>query len=204
VSPHAHTRIYYASQYVWRSDDRGDSWKKISPDLTRSIFRLTQPIMGRTWSADALWDHGAMSMFSTITTISESPLVEGLIYAGTDDGLIQVTEDGGATWRKIEKLPGVPDNFFANRIRASKIDRDSVFIAVDNHKTGDYAPYVLRSDDRGRTWTSVAGDLPARTLVWSVVQDHVKRDLLFAGTEFGIYATLNSGRNWHSSAAACP
>ena len=204
VSPHAHTRIYYASQYVWRSDDRGDSWKQISPDLTRGIFRLTQPIMGRTWSADALWDHGAMSMFSTITTISESPLVEGLIYAGTDDGLIQVTEDGGATWRKSDKLPGVPDNFFVNRIRASKTDKDAVFAAVDSHKTGDYAPYVLRSDDRGRTWTSISGDLPARTLVWAVVQDHVKRELLFAGTEFGIYTTLNGGKNWHKLGGGVP
>ena len=204
VSPHAHTRLYYASQYVWRSDDRGDSWKQISPDLTRGIFRLTQPIMGRTWSADALWDHGAMSMFSTITTISESPLVEGLIYVGTDDGLIQVTEDGGANWRKIEKLPGVPDNFFVNKIRASKIDKDTVFAAVDSHKTGDYAPYVLRSDDRGRTWASIAGDLPARTLVWAVVQDHVKRELLFAGTEFGIYTTLNGGKNWHKLGGGVP
>jgi photosystem II stability/assembly factor-like uncharacterized protein len=204
VSPHSHLRIYYASQYVWRSDDRGDSWKAISPDLTRNIFRLRQPIMGRTWSADALWDHGAMSMFSTITTISESPLVEGLIYAGTDDGLIQVTEDGGATWRTVEKLPGVPDNFFVNRIRASKTDKDSVFAAVDSHKTGDYAPYVLRSDDRGRTWTSMAGDLPARTLVWAIVQDHVKRDLLFAGTEFGIYATGDGGKHWHKLGGGVP
>ncbi len=204
VSPHAHTRIYYASQYVWRSDDRGDSWKAISPDLTRNIFRLTQPIMGRTWSADALWDHGAMSMFSTITTLSESPLAEGLIYAGTDDGVIQVTEDGGATWRKIEKLPGVPDNFFVNRIRASRTDKDAVFVAVDNHKTGDYAPYVLRSDDRGRTWTSIAGDLPARTLVWAIVQDCVKRDLLFAGTEFGIYTTVDGGKHWHKLGGGVP
>ncbi len=96
--------------------------------------------MARTWSADALWDHGAMSMFSTITTLSESPLVEGLIYAGTDDGVIQVTEDGGASWRKIDRLPGVPDNFFVNRIRASRTDKDAVFVAVDSHKTGDYAP----------------------------------------------------------------
>ena len=204
VSPHAPTRLYYASQYVWRSDDRGDSWKPISPDLTRGIFRLTQPIMGRTWGADALWDHGAMSMFSTITTLSESPLVEGLIYAGTDDGLIQVTEDGGATWRKTEKLPGVPDNFFVNKIRASKTDKDTVFAAVDSHKTGDYAPYVLRSDDRGRTWASIAGDLPARTLVWAVAQDHVKRELLFAGTEFGIYTTLNGGKNWHKLGGGVP
>jgi photosystem II stability/assembly factor-like uncharacterized protein len=204
VSPHAPARIYYASQYVWRSDDRGDSWKQVSPDLTRSVFRLTQPIMGRTWSADALWDHGAMSMFSTISTISESPLVEGLIYAGTDDGVIQVTEDGGATWRKVERLPGVPDNFFVNKIRASRTDKDAVFAAVDCHKTGDYAPYLLRSGDRGRTWTSIAGDLPSRTIVWAVAQDHVKRDLLFAGTEFGIYATVNGGRNWHKLGGGVP
>jgi photosystem II stability/assembly factor-like uncharacterized protein len=160
--------------------------------------------MGRTWSADALWDHGAMSMFSTITTISESPLVEGLIYAGTDDGVIQVTEDGGANWRKVEALPGVADGFFVNRIRASRTDRDTVFAAVDNHKNGDYTPCVFRSDNRGRSWTSIAGDLPARTLVWAVVQDHVKRDVLFAATEFGIYATLNGGRNWHKLGGGVP
>jgi photosystem II stability/assembly factor-like uncharacterized protein len=196
VSPHAHTRIYYASQYVWRSDDRGDSWTKISPDLTRNIFRLEQPIMGRTWSADALWDHGAMSMFSTVTTLSESPVVEGLIYAGTDDGLIQVTEDGGKTWRRIEKLPGVPDAFFVNEIKASRLEKDAVFVAVDSHKTGDYTPYLLRSDDRGRTWRSIAGDLPSRGWVWSVVQDHVRKELLFAGTEYGIYATVDGGGRW--------
>jgi photosystem II stability/assembly factor-like uncharacterized protein len=204
VSPHAHTRIYYASQYVWKSDNRGDSWTRISPDLTRNIFRLTQPIMGRTWSADALWDHGAMSMFSTITTLSESPLVEGLIYAGTDDGLIQVTEDGGTNWRKIEKLPGVPDNFFVNKIRASKTDKDAVFAAVDSHKTGDFTPYLLRSNDRGRTWASIAGDLPARTIVWSIAQDHVKRDLLFAGTESGIYATIDGGKRWMKLGGGVP
>jgi photosystem II stability/assembly factor-like uncharacterized protein len=196
ISPHSPKRIYYAGQYVWRSDDRGNSWVKISPDLTRNIFRLEQPIMGKTWSVDALWDHGAMSLFSTITTLSESPLQEGLLYAGTDDGLIQVTEDGGRTWRKIEKLPGVPDVFFVNEVKASRLEKDTVFVAVDNHKAGDYTPYLLRSDDRGRTWRSIAGDLPPRTLVWSVAQDHLKQDLLFAGTEFGIYATLDGGRHW--------
>ncbi len=204
VSPHSHTRIYYASQHVWRSDDRGDSWAQISPDLTRNIFRLAQPIMGKTWSADALWDHGAMSLFSTITTISESPLQEGLIYAGTDDGLIQVTEDGGKSWRKIDRLPGVPDSFFVNEIKASRTDRDVVFAAVDSHKTGDYSPYLLRSDDRGRTWVSVAGDLPARTIVWAVAQDFVKKDLLFAGTEFGIFATLDGGKHWLKMTGGLP
>ncbi len=204
VSPHSHTRIYYAGQYLWRSDNRGDSWTKVSPDLTRNIFRLEQPIMGRTWSADALWHHSAMSMFSTITTVSESPQVEGLIYAGTDDGLIQVTEDGGKTWRRVEKLPGVPDSFFVNDVKASRLEKDVVFAAVDAHKIGDYKPYLLRSDDRGRTWRSIAGDLPQRGWVWSIAQDHVKKDLLFIGAEYGIYATFDGGKRWVKLAGGLP
>jgi len=204
ISPYSRARIYYASQFLWKSDDRGDSWTKISPDLTRNIFRLEQKIMGKTWGADALWDHGAMSMFSTITTISESPLQEGLIYVGSDDGLIQVTEDGGKTWRKIDKIVGVPDNFFVNKIKASKHDKDSVYAAVDVHKTGDYKPYLLMSSDRGKTWTNIAGDMPQRNLVWSVTQDHVKKDLLFAGTEFGIYATVDGGKHWVKLSGGVP
>jgi photosystem II stability/assembly factor-like uncharacterized protein len=196
ISPHARTRLYYAGQFVWRSDDRGDSWTRISPDLTRGTFRLERKIMGRQWSVDALWDHGAMSQFGTITSLSESRLAEGLIYAGTDDGLIQVTEDGGKTWRKIDGIAGVPDYFFVNDIMASKHDKDTVYAAVDNHKTGDYKPYLLMSPDRGRTWTNIAGGLPQRTIVWSVAQDRVKKELLFAGTEFGIYATLDAGKTW--------
>ncbi|MCX6572507.1 MAG: glycosyl hydrolase, partial [Candidatus Aminicenantes bacterium] len=196
ISPFSHTRIFYAGQFVWRSDDRGDSWTRISPDLTRGIFRLEQKIMGRQWSVDGLWDHGAMSQFGTITSLGESRLQEGLLYAGTDDGLIQVTEDGGKTWRKIDKIAGVPDYFFVNKIMASKHDKDTVYAAVDSHKTGDYKPYLLMSADRGRTWTNIAGGLPQRTIVWSVAQDHLKKDLLFAGTEFGIYATLDGGKSW--------
>lgn len=204
ISPHSHTRLYYGSQYVWRSDDRGDSWVKISPDLTRAVFRLEQPIMGKTWSVDALWDHGAMSLFSTITTISESPLVEGLIYVGTDDGLIQVTEDGGTSWRRIEAIPGVPSGFFVNEIKACKHDKNTVFAAVDNHKTGDYTPYVLRSRDRGKTWTNIAGDIPARAIVWSLAQDHIAKEMLFAGTELGLYTTLDGGTKWLELSGGVP
>lgn len=204
ISPHSDARIYYASQFLWRSDDRGDSWTRISPDLTRNIFRLEQPIMAKTWSADALWDHGAMSTFSTITTIDESRLQEGFIYVGTDDGLIQVTEDGGKSWRKVGKIAGVPDDFFVNKIKASKHDKDTVFAAVDNHKTGDYKPYLLKSGDRGKTWTNIAGDLPQRTIIWSVTQDHINKDLLFAGTEFGIYATFDGGLQWIKMGGGVP
>ena len=196
ISPHSPTRLYSASQRIYRSDDRGDSWTPISPDLTRNIFRYEQEIMGKTWSIDALWDHGSMSVFSTITSLSESPLVEGLIYAGTDDGLIQVTEDGGKTWRKVEKIPGVPDFYFVNEIQACKHDKDTVYAALDNHKTGDFKPYLLKSEDRGRTWTSIVGDLPQRTIVWTITQDHVKKDLLFIGAEFGIHFTVDGGKHW--------
>jgi len=204
ISPHKRTRIYYAGQCLWRSEDRGDSWTRVSPDLTRGVFRLEQKIMGRQWSVDGLWDHGAMSQFGTITTVSESPLQEGLIYAGTDDGLIQVTEDGGKTWRKIERIAGVPEYFFINKITASKHDKDAVYAALDNHKTGDFKPYLLMSSDRGKTWTNIAGGLPQRTLVWSVAQDHVKKDLLFAGTEFGIYVTLDGGGVWSKLGGGAP
>jgi photosystem II stability/assembly factor-like uncharacterized protein len=196
ISPHSNTRLYYASQRIYRSDDRGDSWTAISPDLTRNIFRLEEKIMDRTWSVDALWDHGAMSVYSTITSISESPLQEGLIYVGTDDGLIQVTEDGGKTWRKVEKIPGVPDRYFVNEIRASRHDKDTVYAAVDNHKTGDFKPYLWKSTDRGRTWTSLVGDLPEKTIVWAITQDHEKAGLLFIATEFGIYFTPDEGKHW--------
>ncbi|MGD9347461.1 MAG: glycosyl hydrolase, partial [Candidatus Aminicenantes bacterium] len=196
ISPHSNNRLYYASQRVYRSDDRGDSWTAISPDLTRNIFRLEEPIMGKTWSVDSLWDHGAMSVYSTITSISESPLQEGLIYVGTDDGLIQVTEDGGQTWRKIEKIPGIPDRYFVNEIRASKHNKDTVYTALDNHKTGDFKPYLLKSADRGRTWVSIAGDLPKETIVWAIAQDHENEALLFIGAEFGIYFTADEGKHW--------
>ncbi|NOR11654.1 MAG: glycosyl hydrolase, partial [Candidatus Aminicenantes bacterium] len=196
ISPHSNTRLYIASQRVYKSNDRGDSWTAISPDLTRNIFRLEQKIMGKTWSVDALWDHRAMSIYSTITSISESPLQEGLIYVGTDDGLIQVTEDGDSTWRKVDKIPGVPDRYFVNEIRASKHDKDTVYAALDNHKTGDLKPYLFKSADRGRTWTSIVGDLPKKTIVWAITQDHEKADLLFIGAEFGIYFTVDEGKHW--------
>ncbi|MGD2088707.1 MAG: glycosyl hydrolase [Candidatus Aminicenantes bacterium] len=196
ISPHSSTRLYYGSQRLYRSNDRGDTWTAISPDLSRNIFRLDQEIMGKKWSADALWDHDAMSYFGNLTALSESPLQEGLIYAGTDDGLIRVTEDNGKNWRKIDKLPGVPMYFFVNDIKASRHDTDTVFVALDNHKTGDLTPYLLKSIDRGRTWTSIKGDLPQRHIVWAIAQDHVKPDLLFIGTEFGIFFTLDGGKHW--------
>lgn len=198
VSPHSPTRIFFASQRVWKSDNRGDQWTAISSDLTRNQNRIELPIMGRKHSWDNAWDFAAMSNYNTITSLAESPQQEGLIYAGTDDGLIQVTEDGGSNWRRIEvdALPGVPATAFVNDIKADLFDANTVYVALDNHKYGDFAPYLVKSTDRGRTWRSIKGNIPDRTLVWRVVQDHEKANLLFTATEFGIYFTIDGGTHW--------
>jgi photosystem II stability/assembly factor-like uncharacterized protein len=197
ISTHAASRLYFGSQRVWRSEDRGDSWTPISGDLTRNQNRYEMEYMGRVWSMDDLHDNGAMSQYATITTITESPLEAGVLYTGSDDGYIQVTENGGDSWAPASDLPGVPDLSFINDMEASLHDANGVFAVADAHKQGDYAPYVFRSDDRGGRWVSISGDLPAGTIVWSVQQDHVNPDLLFLGTEYGIYFTPNGGGNWH-------
>jgi len=196
ISPHSHTRLYFGSQKLHRSDDRGDSWTEISPDLSRSLDRFKSKLMGRVWSIDATWDLLAMSQFGNITSISESPLQEGLIYVGTDDGLIQVTEDGAKNWRKIDKIYGVPEFAFVNDVKADLHDANTVYAVFDNHKTGDFKPYIMRSGDRGRSWKPIVGDLPDRHIVWRIVQDHVKPDLLFIGTEFGLFFTVDGGERW--------
>jgi photosystem II stability/assembly factor-like uncharacterized protein len=204
ISPHDPARLYFASQRVWRSDNRGDGWRPVSGDLSRGIDRLTQPMMGRVWSWDSAWDLFAMSKYGTVTSLSESPLVEGLLYAGTDDGLIQVSEDGGENWRRVDALPGVEDFFFVNDIKADLHDPDTVYVVVDHHKEGDFAPYILKSTNRGRSWTHIGLGLPERHIVWRLVQDHVDPDLLFAGTEFGVFFTIDGGRRWVKLSGGVP
>lgn len=204
ISPHDPATLFFGSARVWRSDDRGDSWTAISEDLSRGEDRLTLPMMGRVWSIDAAWDVYAMSQYGTVTSLSQSPKVEGLIYAGTDDGLIQVTEDGGATWRRIDKLPGVPEYFFVNDIKADLHDPDTVYVVVDDHKSGDFSPYVLKSTDRGRSWKSIAKELPERHICWRIVQDHVDPDLLFLGTEFGVFFSVDAGEDWTKLGGGVP
>jgi len=204
ISPHDPARLYYASQRVWRSDDRGDSWTVISGDLSHNRDRLKQPMMGRVWGIDASWDVWAMSKYGTITSLSESPLVENLLYAGTDDGRIHVTQDGGSNWRAIERLPEVSDDFFVNDIKADLHDPDTVYVVVDDHKSGDFAPYIYRSSNRGGTWTRITKGLPERHLVWRIVQDPVKPGLLFAATEFGVFFTVDGGENWVKLSGGAP
>jgi len=196
ISPHSHTRLYTASQRLYRSDDRGNTWKAISPDLSRQLDRNALQVMGKIWGPDAVAKNTSTALYGNISAISESPKTEGLLYVGTDDGLIQVSEDGGKNWRKVDSLPGVPKDAYVARIKASQHDAKTVYAAVENHQNGDFKPYLLKSTDAGRSWTSIVGDLPARGSVYAFAEDHVDANLLFAGTEFAAWASKDGGKHW--------
>jgi photosystem II stability/assembly factor-like uncharacterized protein len=198
VSPHNPKRLYFASQRVWKSDDRGDSWETISEDLTNNIKRISTPFYGSKQKWNNAWDVRAMSNYSTITSLSESPIQEGLIYAGTDDGIIQITENGGESWKKInyKKFSGLPETAFVNDIKADLYDKNTVYAVFDNHKYGDYNPYIYKSNNKGFTWQKLTNNLPENTILWRLVQDHKNKNLLFLGTEFGVYFTNNGGNEW--------
>ena len=196
ISPHNNRRLYYGGDRVFRSDSRGDLWTAISPDLTRQLDARKLPIMGKVWPEDSVAFNQATTTLSTITTIDESPLLEGLIIAGTDDGLVQITEDGGKNWRKVEQFPGVPQYTYVTDVYASPRDASTLFVTINNYQRGDFKPYVLKSTDRGRTWASIAGDLPQRSGAWAIAQDHVNGNLLFAGLEFGVFFSVDGGAHW--------
>lgn len=204
ISPHSNTRLYFAAQRLFRSDDRGDNWTAVSPDLTRQLDRDALQVFGKIQPPDAVSKHVSTSFFGNITALAESFKKEGLIYVGTDDGLIQVTEDGGKNWRKVELFPGIPERTYVARLLASQHDANTVYAAFDNHKSADFAPYLLKSTDAGKTWEKVAGDLPARGSVLAIAEDHVNPKLLFAGTEFGLFFTVDGGQKWHRMRSGLP
>ena len=197
VSPHSPTRLFYAAEYLFQSDDRGDSWRKISPDLTRGIDRNTLDVMGRVWSVDTIAKNDSTSRYGSAIGLSESPLEEGLIYVGSDDGVISVTEDGGSSWRREESFRGVPDMSLVEDVVASSHDANVAYAVFDNHKRGDYKPYVMKTSNRGKSWSSIAGNLPASGSAHTIAEDHEDPNLLFVGTEFGLFFTQDGGRSWH-------
>ena len=196
ISPHSNTRLYFGAQRLFRSDDRGNSWRAVSGDLTRGIDRNQLRLMGRVWSIDAIAKNTSTSFYGAIVSLSESPKKDGLLVAGTDDGWIQITEDGGGAWRRAAPPPGAPDTAFVADIETSRHDPNTFYAAINNHKAGDQKPYLFKTTDLGRTWTSLAGNLPERGAVWTIVQDHLDPNLLFVGTEFGLYASMDGGAKW--------
>jgi len=204
LSRHSNTRLYIAANKLFRSDDRGNSWKTISGDLTRQMDRNTWPVMGRYWGIDAVAKDVSTSLFGTIVSLDESVVKGGLIYAGTDDGLVQVTEDNGQNWFKADKFPGVPEYTYVSDLLASRHDENVVFAAFDNHQRDDFKPYLLKSEDKGRTWKSISSNLPEKGMVKTIQQDPLDPDLLFAGTEFGVFFSVDGGKIWTQLKSGIP
>jgi hypothetical protein len=196
LSPHSPTRLYCAANKVFRSDDRGNTWQVISDDLTAQIDRNTWPVMGKYWSYDAVVKDISTSLYGTIVSMDESPVKENLLYVGTDDGVIQVSEDAGKSWSKTDKFTGVPENTYVSDLMASRFDENVVFAAFDNILRDDFKPYIFKSTDKGRTWNSIAANLPKDETVHSIQQDFINPDLLFVGTEFSFYFSNDGGKIW--------
>ncbi len=196
ISPHDHKTLYFGANYLFRSPNRGDSWEPLGPDLTRQLDREKLPLMGKLWTKDAVARHAGVADYGNISTIDESPIRKGLLYVGTDDGLVQVSRDGGATWTRIAKFPGVPAQTYVSRVIASAHSEGTVYVTLDGHRSNDFKPYAFRSNDYGRTWTSITGNLPVNSSL-QVIREHPRAaSLLFAGNEIGAYYSGNGGRTW--------
>ncbi len=195
LSHHMPTRLYMGAERLFRSDDRGDSWDVISPDLTRGEDRNQFKIMDKYWPSNAVMKNVSTSQWGTIVSLAESPLKKGLLFVGTDDGLIQITEDDGNTWFKASSFAGVPEYTYVSDILPSRFDENVVYASFNNIKRDDFKPYLLKSADKGRTWTTIAANLPNET-VHTIAQDFVNPDLLFVGTEFSFYLSVDGGKTW--------
>ena len=204
LSPHSSTRLYMAANKVFKSDDMGNSWVRISDDITRNEDRNQFKVMGKFWPADAVAKDVSTSQWGSVVSLAESPLVAGLLYAGTDDGLIQVTEDDGKTWVKISKFPGVPEYTMVSDVFPSPHDANVVFASFNNTKSDDFKPYLFKSTDKGKTWVSIAANLPENGAVHTIAQDPVNKDLLFVGTEFSFYFSIDGGKTWVKFANGMP
>lgn len=208
ISKFDNKRIYFAANKVFRSDDRGNTWKVISEDLSSGIDRNKLPVMDKVWSMDAVAKNQSTSIYGNITSLSESPFNENVLYAGTDDGLVHVTTDGGKTWNKSTSFTGLPSvkpGVYVAMVLASRHDENVAYAVFNNHRNGDFKPYIVKTVDKGKSWSKlITGDLPERGSTYCIAEDHKVKDLLFTGTEFGIYFTNNGGDNWMKLGGGLP
>jgi len=196
ISPHNNKRIYIAANFLFRSEDQGSNWNKISPDLTRNENRDNFKVMDKYWPVEAVAKNRSTSLWGTIISLTESRVQKDLLYTGSDDGMISVSEDGGGNWRMIKTFPGVPEYTYVSDIAADKFNADIVYATFNNHKRDDFKPYVLKSTDKGKSWASISANLPAIGPVHTIEQDHVNPDLLFVGTEFSFFVSFDGGTSW--------
>ena len=204
VSHHVSGRVYFAANKLFRTDDRGNSWETISGDLTAQINRNELDVMGRIWGIDAVAKNRSTSLYGTIVAFSESPVDENLLVVGTDDGLIQITNDGGGNWNRVANIEGAPERTYVNSVYTSQHNADIIYAAFNHHKYGDFKPYIFKSTDRGISWKNISANLPERGSVYSIEEDHVDPNLIFVGTEFGVFASPDQGENWKQLTSGVP
>ncbi len=192
ISPHNPETVYLGADHLFKSVNRGDNWMIISPDLTtNNPEKHSKPTGGITRDQTGAETH------CTITTISESPVTPGIIWVGTDDGNVQLTRDGGATWANVRKnVPGVPAEIWVSRVEASHFAEGTCYLAFDGHRSDVFKPYVFKTADYGKTWTEISANLPDGGPVYVIREDLKNKNLLFAGTEFAVFFSMNGGQTW--------
>ncbi len=197
ISAYDAKTIYYAGNFVFKSPDRGDTWTKVSPDLTTNVDRNTLPIMGKVPDKNTRSRHDGVQQYPTISSISESPVNKNVLWAGTDDGNLQVTRDGQNWKNVVDKVPGLPKGTYVSRVIASKFNEGTAYATFDGHRNGDFKVYVYATSDFGETWTSISSDIPQNNGVANVIREHPRNgNLLFVGTEYGAYVSFNKGGSW--------
>ena len=206
LSPHNPATIYYGAQFFFKSTNRGDTWWMNPTDLTKNVDRFANPIMGVAGRAPMASKHDGYANNSNITIIRESPARPGVIWVGTDDGNVHVSQNGGAAFTNVyANITGAPktESQIA-RIEPSNFDPGTAYVAIDNHRFDDWKPYLFKTTDYGKTWTPVAGNLPAKGHINAVEEDYVNPNLMFVGTEFGLFVTLDGGKDWKQFMTGLP
>ncbi|MFN8582769.1 MAG: hypothetical protein U0163_17560 [Gemmatimonadaceae bacterium] len=197
ISPHDPATVYVAANRVMRSTDRGHSWTPISPDLTTQTERDSLDIMGVKGKESTIAKNDGVGNFGNLVTFAESPKVRGVLWAGSDDGLIQVSRDAGATWTNVTgKVPGLPKFTYVSKVEPSRYADGTVYATFDGHRMGDFATYIFASTDFGNSWTSIAGDLPKGEVARTITEDLKNPDVLYLGTEAGLWFSYDRGKHW--------
>ncbi|MBU4495002.1 MAG: hypothetical protein KJ874_06840 [Acidobacteria bacterium] len=192
LSPHNPSTLYFGGDHLFKSIDRGDHWRIISPDLTTNDpEKHGKPTGGITLDQTGAETH------CTITTISESPTTPGLLWVGTDDGNVQLTKDDGTTWTNVRaNIPDVPEGIWVSRVEASRFDEGACYVTFEGHRSDLFKPFVLKTTDFGQTWTSLSANLPEDGPIYVIREDLKNKNLLFIGTEFAVFFSLNGGESW--------
>ena len=198
ISRYDSNTLYFAANVVFRSRDRGDSWEVISPNLTLDLDPYALPMMGKVWPRNSVAYHQGTADLGNVASLSESPLERGLLAAGTDDGLVHVTRDDGGTWERFERFPGVPERTWVTRVLLSAHDKETLYVTFAGHTDNDFRPYVIKSSDLGKNWESITGNLPDLGTLRVILEHPSNPNLLFVGTELGVFVSDSGGGEWVS------